>query len=136
MCVFICYERFSLADILPGIASSHCRVRLLFALFMQAHHVWYSSAMPSTGSGNASTAVDGYMSFILFSVAGLACKFVSFVFVAHGLKLRQSFASLARLRICSCVCLLESSWMRLPIMSIGTVMECGIPYPGRPWTMF
>lgn len=72
-----------------------------------------SSATPSPGSGNVSQSVNGYMSFILFSVTGLACKRSCYSLLQIvPKKLGQLFVSLVRQSTCSCVCLLESSELR------------------------
>ena len=78
MFVFIhCVCRFSFADrsMQALLAAVVMYVLSSLACFAWAHlHVWDSSATPSPGSGEVSASVNGYMSFILYSVAGLACK--------------------------------------------------------------
>lgn len=78
MLVLVCCAcQFSLADrsVQALLAAVVVYVLSSLACFAWAHlHIWYSSATPNPGSGEVPAAVNGYMAFILFSIAGLACK--------------------------------------------------------------
>ena len=68
----------------------------------------------ATDTTNTSSAVSGYMAFILFSVAGLACEFLSLTF--HNSSLLITFLSHPVLWVCD---LLAYSYVRRRVKRIS-----------------